>query len=144
MWTAKIWDQVVIDGYTFEVEVFFEDHRINEIQLIPVNIEMKDPGYPDKKYQEEKKKAADSFLRAKLGSPLKESEAVLYYEFDWGTVSSVAFLSGRNEYAGGFITISYNKEASDMITDSFPACGGDATADEVADICGLLFPHLRG
>lgn len=28
--------------------------------------------------------------------------------------------------------------------DYFPACGGDATADEVADICGVLFPHLRG
>lgn len=144
MWTVKTWDQVVIDGYAFKVEVFFEDHRINKIQLIPTNLEMKDPGYPDKKYQEEKKKAADSFLRAKLGNPLKESDAVLYYEYDWGSVSSVAFLSGRNEYAGGFIQISYKKEASDMITSHFPACGGDAIADEDADICGLLFPHLRG
>ena len=40
---------------------------------------------------------------------VKENEAVLYYEFDWGSASSVAFLSGRNEYAGGFIEIVYKK-----------------------------------
>ena len=102
-------EQVVVDGYTFNIKVFFVNKRIDKIQLIPVNLEMKDPGYPDKKYQEEKKKAVDSFLRAKLGDPLKENEAVLYYEFDWGSVSSVAFLSGRNEYTGGFIEISYKK-----------------------------------
>lgn len=102
-------EQVVVDGYTFNIKVFFVNKRIDKIQLIPVNLEMKDPGYPDKKYQEEKKKAADFFLRAKLGDPLKENEAVLYYEFDWGSVSSVAFLSGRNEYTGGFIEISYKK-----------------------------------
>ena len=102
-------EQVVVDGYTFNTKVFFVNKRIDKIQLIPVNLEMKDPGYPDKKYQEEKKKVADSFLRAKLGDPLKENEAVLYYEFDWGSVSSVAFLSGRNEYTGGFIEISYKK-----------------------------------
>ena len=102
-------EPVVVDGYTFNTKVFFVNKRIDKIQLIPVNLEMKDPGYPDKKYQEEKKKAADSFVRAKLGDPLKENEAVLYYEFDWGSVSSVAFLSGRNEYTGGFIEISYKK-----------------------------------
>ena len=102
-------EQIVVDGYTFNTKVFFVNKRIDKIQLIPVNLEMKDPGYPDKKYQEEKKKAADSFLRAKLGDPLKENESVLYYEFDWGSVSSVAFLSGRNEYTGGFIEISYKK-----------------------------------
>ena len=77
--------------------------------MTPVNLEMKVLGYPDEEYQREKKKVTDSFLRAKLGEPLKANEAVLYYEFEWGNVSSVAFLSGRNEYSGGFIEISYKK-----------------------------------
>ena len=101
--------QVNVYGYTFNVKIFFINKRLDKIQLVPVNLGMKDPGYPDKKYQEEKKKVADSFLRAELGDPLKENEAVLYYEFDWGSASSIAFLSGRNEYAGGFIEISYKK-----------------------------------
>lgn len=104
---VQTWERIVIDGYTFTAKVFVINHRIDKIQLIPV-LERKDPGYPDKEYQEEKKKAADSFLRARLGDPSKESESVLYYEFDWGSVSSVAFLSGRNEYAGGFIEIAMN------------------------------------
>lgn len=101
--------QVVVEGYTFNAKIVFIDKHINEIQLIPVNLEMEDPGYPDEKYQQEKKKVADSFLRTNLGKPLKENEAVLYYEFDWGNISSVAFLSGRNEYTGGFVEISYRK-----------------------------------
>lgn len=103
-------DQVVVDGYSFKVKVFFLNKSIEKIQLFPINIGIKDPGYPDKKYQDEKKKVVDSFLRAKLGEPLKENEAVLYYEFEWGSISSVAFLSGRNEYTGGFIDISYKKQ----------------------------------
>ncbi|MFN2926527.1 hypothetical protein ACKX2L_06330 [Lachnospiraceae bacterium YH-ros2228] len=101
---VKTWERVTIDGYTFTVKVFFINHQIDKIQLVPI-LERKDPGYPDKEYQEEKKKVTDSFLRSKLGNPSKESKSVLYYEFDWGSVSSVAFLSGRNEYAGGFIDI---------------------------------------
>ena len=102
-------EQVAVDGYTFNIKIIFIDKQIDKIQLTPVNLEMKDPGYPDEKYQDEKKKVADSFLRVNLGNPQKENEAVLYYEFDWGSVSSVAFLSGRNEYTGGFIEISYKK-----------------------------------
>lgn len=101
--------KVVIDRYIFNIKVFFINKQIEKIQLTPTNLDMKDPGYPDKEYQEEKKKIADSFLRAKLGKPLKENEAVLYYEFDWGSISSIAFLGGRNEYAGGFIEISYKR-----------------------------------
>lgn len=101
--------QVSVDGYTFDIKIFFINKRINKIQLTPVNLEMRDPGYPDEKYQEEKKKVADSFLQEKLGVPLKENEAVHYYEFDWGSISSVAFLSGRNEYTGGFIEMLYRK-----------------------------------
>ena len=101
---VKTLERVVIDGYAFKVKAYFINHRLDKIRLLPV-LEMKDPGYPDRKYQEEKKKVADSFLRARLGEPLKESESVLYYEFDWGCVSSVAFLSGRNEYTGGFIEV---------------------------------------
>ena len=103
-------DQVVVDGYSFKVKVFFLNKSIEKIQLFPINIGIKDPGYPDKKYQDEKKKVVDSFLRAKLGEPLKENDAVLYYEFEWGSISSVAFLSGRNEYTGGFIEFSYNQK----------------------------------
>ena len=101
---VKTLERVVIDGYAFKVKAYFINHRLDKIRLLPI-LEMKDPGYPDRKYQEEKKKVADSFLRARLGEPLKESESVLYYEFDWGCVSSVAFLSGRNEYTGGFIEV---------------------------------------
>ena len=101
---VQTWEHIVIDGYTFTVKVFVINHRLHKIQLIPV-LERKDPGYPDKEYQKEKKKVADSFLRARLGNPSKESESVLYYEFHWGSVSSVAFLSGRNEYTGGFIEV---------------------------------------
>lgn len=104
---VKAWERVVIDEYAFTAKVFVINRQIDKIQLIPV-LERKDPGYPDKEYQEEKKKVADSFLRARLGNPSKESESVLYYEFDWGSVSSVAFLSGRNEYTGGFIEIAMN------------------------------------
>ena len=99
--------QVAVDGYTFNIKIVFKNKRLDKIELDPVNLEMKDPGYPDEKYQEEKKKVADSYLRENLGDPPDESEAVLYYEFDWGSVASVAFLSGRNEYTGGFIVISY-------------------------------------
>ncbi len=102
-------EQVAVGGYTFNAKIIFINRRIDKIQLIPVNLEMDDPGYPDEKYQEEKKKVTDSFLRENLGNPLKENEAVLYYEFDWGSVSSIAFLSGRNEYTGGYIEISYKK-----------------------------------
>lgn len=102
-------EQVAVGEYTFNIKIFFINKRIDKIQMIPTKLEMRDPGYPDEKYQEEKKKVADSFLRAKLGDPLKENEAVLYYEFEWGSVSSVAFLSGRNEYTGGFIEIAYKK-----------------------------------
>lgn len=102
-------EQVGAEGYTFTAKIIFIDKHINKIQLIPVKLEMEDPGYPDEKYQQEKKKVADSFLLANLGKPLKETEAVLYYEFDWGNISSVAFLSGRNEYTGGFVEISYRK-----------------------------------
>ena len=111
--SVKTLERVVIDGYAFKVKAYFINHRLDKIRLLPVR-EMKDPGYPDRKYQEEKKKVADSFLRARLGEPLKESESVMYYEFDWGNVSSVAFLSGRNEYTGGFIEVEFtnrrNKE----------------------------------
>lgn len=102
-------EQANVDGYTFNVKIFFMNKRLDRIQLVPVNLEMKDPGYPDEKYQAEKKKVAESFLRSKLGEPVKESEAVLCYEFPWGKVSSISFLSGRNEYTGGFIEISYRK-----------------------------------
>ena len=102
-------ENVDVDGYSFNIKIFFVNKRIDKMQLIPVNLGMKDPGYPDKEYQEEKKKVSDSFLRKHFGEPLKENEAVLYYEFDWGSASSVAFLSGRNEYAGGFIEIVYKK-----------------------------------
>ena len=101
---VQTWKRVIIDGYTFTAKVYVINHRLDKIQLIPV-LERKDPGYPDRKYQEEKKKVADSFLRSRLGEPLKENESVLYYEFDWGSISSVTFLSGRNEYTGGFIEI---------------------------------------
>ncbi len=100
-------ENVNVDGYEFNTRIVFTNKQIAKIRLVPVNLGIKDPGYPDENYQLEKKKVADSFLRKNLGNPSKESEAVLFYEFDWGTVSSVVFLSGRNEYTGGFIEFSY-------------------------------------
>lgn len=102
-------EQVEVDGYSFNIKIIFINKQIDKIQLTPVNLEMKDPGYPDEKYQAEKKKISDAFLRTNIGEPQKENEAVLYYEFEWGSVSSIAFLSGRNEYSGGFVEISYKK-----------------------------------
>ena len=101
-------EQADVDGYTFNVEVIFRDKHIDTIELIPVNLVIDDPGYPDKKYQEERKKVADTFLRDNLGDPSEETEAILCYDFDWGSVVSVAYLSGRNKYTGGFVEISYN------------------------------------
>ena len=100
---------VSMGEYTFNIKIFYWKKRIDKIQLIPVNLEVEDPGYPDRRYQEAKKKISDIFLRSNLGTPSKENDAVLYYSFEWGTVSSVSFLSGRNEYTGGYIEISYNK-----------------------------------
>lgn len=110
--SVKTLERVVIDGYAFKVKAYFINHRLDKIRLLPVDLKMKDPGHPDRKYQEEKKKVADSFLRARLGEPLKESESVMYYEFDWGNVSSVAFLSGRNEYTGGFIEVELKQKGN--------------------------------
>ena len=100
--------QVNVEGYFFDIEITFLNKRIDTIELIPVNLGINDPGYPDKKYQEEKKKVADSFLRTNLGNPSEETETVLSYNFEWGSVTSVAYLSGRNKFTGGFVEVSYN------------------------------------
>lgn len=100
-------EQVCVDGYTFNIEVTFHDKQIDTIELVPVNLIIDDQGYPDKEYQEEKKKVADAFLRKHLGNPSEETEAILCYDFEWGSVISVSYLSGRNKYTGGFIAISY-------------------------------------
>ena len=102
-------EQANVDRYTFDIDIYFIDNRLYKIKLEPVNLEMKNTGYPDEKYQNKKKKITDSFLYANLGAPLKETKAVLYYEFDWGSISSVAFFSGRNEFTGGFVEIKYKK-----------------------------------
>lgn len=100
-------ESVVVDEYTFKVKVLFLNGRIEKLQLFPINIGIEDPGYPNKEYQEIKKSVVDSFLRTRLGEPHKKNECVLYYGFEWGSISSVVFLSGRNEYTGGFIDLSY-------------------------------------
>ena len=99
--------QATVDGYTFFVDIYFVDKQLDNIRMEPVNLEMKDPGYPDEKYQNEKKKVCDEFLRKHLGNPLKESKAVLCYSFDWGSAYSVTYLRGQDAYMGGFIEIKY-------------------------------------
>ena len=100
-------ESVEVDEYTFKVTARFFDGRINDLRLVPINIGIEEPDYPDKEYQEIKKSVVDLFLRTRLGEPHKKNECVLYYGFEWGSISSVAFLSGRNEYTGGFIDLSY-------------------------------------
>lgn len=58
-------EQVGVEGYTFTAEIIFIDKHINKIQLIPVNLEMEDPGYPDEKYQQEKKEGCKFFFKDK-------------------------------------------------------------------------------
>ena len=106
-------EHVNVDEYEFNIRILFINNQIAKIELVPINLEIEDPGYPDENYQLTKKKMADSFLRKYLGNPPKEREDVLLYEFDWGTVSSVIFLSGRNEYTGGFIVFSYNQKITE-------------------------------
>lgn len=100
-------EQATVDGYTFFVDIYFVDKQLDNIRMEPLNLEMKDPGYPDEKYQNEKKKVCDEFLRKHLGNPLKESKAVLCYSFDWGSAYSVTYLRGQDAYMGGFIEINY-------------------------------------
>ena len=102
-------EYVIIDGCTFNIRIYFSNNRIDEIRLTPVNLEMKDPGYPDEQYQNEKKKVCDAFLRKHIGEPLEKTKTVLCYEYNWGSVCSIIFLSGRNEYTGGFVEIIYIK-----------------------------------
>ena len=71
---------------------------------------MADPGYPSEAFQAAKKKVCDEFLRAHLGEPSAENESVLYYEFEWGNISSRIILNGRSEYMGGFIEVNYERQ----------------------------------
>jgi hypothetical protein len=36
--------------------------------------------------------------------------SVLYYEFEWGNISSRIILNGRSEYMGGFIEVNYERQ----------------------------------
>ena len=102
-------EQVIVDGYKFNIKIVFINDQLDSIRLTPVNLEMKDPGYPDEKYQNEKKKVCDAFLQKHLGEPLEKTKTVLYHEYNWGSVCSIIFLSGRNEYTGGFVEIEYKR-----------------------------------
>ena len=99
--------QVDVEEYTFDVMITFENKRIKRIELTPVNLEMKDPDYPDEKYQEEKKKVNDAFLEKYLGEPHGENKNGVWYEYNWGIIISRIILWGRNEYTGGYICIEY-------------------------------------
>ena len=102
-------EQIIVDGYKFNIKIVFINNQLDNIRMTPVNLEKKDPRYPDEKYQNEKKKVCDAFLRKHLGEPLKESEEVVRYAFDWGSVRSIVLLSGRNEFTGGFVEIKYKR-----------------------------------
>ena len=101
--------KMVVDGCVFKVKVVFWDKQIRRIQLIPLDVGMADPGYPSEAYQAAKKRVCDAFLRAHLGEPSAENESVLYYPFDWGSISSRIILYGRSEYMGGFIEVVYER-----------------------------------
>ena len=101
--------QVLVDEYTFNVEIYYRNNKIEKILLTPVNLAMADPGYSDIKYQLEKKKVADSFVQSNLGCPQKRNKSTLCYEYDWGSIISKAYLKGRNMYSGGFICIKYKR-----------------------------------
>lgn len=103
-------ENAIVDGVKFYAEIHFVSRKIDYIHLVPIDLEMANPGYPDSEYQELKKKTCDAFLLKALGEPTQKNEAVTYYKFDWGGIASVALYGGRNENAGGFIDIEYNRK----------------------------------
>ena len=78
--------------------------------MIPIDLEMPDPGYPNKEYQELAKKTCDEFLLRALGEPTYKNEGLTMYEYDWGKILSIAIYEGRMENEGGYIEIRYNRK----------------------------------
>lgn len=103
-------ESAIVDGIKFYAEIHFVSRKIVRIQMHPIDLEMADPGYPNREYQELKKKTCDAFLLRALGEPTRKSEAFSCYEYDWGKIVSIAFYAGRNENSGGYINIDYNRE----------------------------------
>lgn len=103
-------ENAIVDGIKFYAEIHFVSRKIDYIHLIPIDLEMADPGYPDSEYQELKKKTCDAFLLKALGKPTLKNEAITCYDFDWGEIVSIAFYTGRNENDGGYIDINYNRK----------------------------------
>ena len=102
--------RIPVDGCAFKVKIVCWDKKIRRIQLTPLDVGMADPGYPSEAFQAAKKKVCDEFLRTHLGEPSAENESVLYYEFEWGNISSRIILNGRSEYMGGFIEVNYERQ----------------------------------
>lgn len=103
-------ESAIVDGIKFYAEIHFISRKIDRIHMYPIDLEMANPGYPNSEYQELKKKTCDAFLLKTLGEPTLKNEAITCYDFDWGEIVSVAFYTGRNENAGGYIDINYNRK----------------------------------
>ena len=102
---------VNLDGIKFNADIHFVSRKINRIHLVPIDLEMPNPGYPNKEYQELRKKTCDAFLLKALGEPTDKDETFTAYDYDWGEIVSVAFYEGRRDaYCGGYIDINYNRE----------------------------------
>ena len=104
-------DGAIVDGIKFNVTIFFISRKIDSIHMIPIDLEMPDPGYPNKEYQELRKKTCDAFLLRALGEPTDKDETFTAYDYDWGEIVSVAFYEERHDpYTGGYIDIIYNRK----------------------------------
>ena len=49
-------EHVNVDEYEFNIRILFINNQIAKIELVPINLEIEDPGYPDENYQLTKKK----------------------------------------------------------------------------------------
>lgn len=104
-------EKVDIEGSTFNVHVMYYEGKIDYIRLRPLNLKMKNLGYPDKCYQKVCREECDRFLWEQLGDPTSFDEKHTKYIYSWGVIYSVSIYEDRREeYTGGFIRIDYKDE----------------------------------
>lgn len=103
-------NETSIDNQIFRCKFVLYNGKVESITLLPVNLSMPDPGYPEETYQAEKRAVCDAWLAKELGNPDYHDDSVTIYEFDWGRICAISYLGGRNEFTGGFIEITYKKE----------------------------------
>ena len=102
-------NEALVDNQKFRCKFVLYNGKVESIMLLPVNLNMPDPGYPEEAYQTEKRAVCDAWLTKELGNPDYRDDSATMYEFNWGRICAISYLGGRNEFAGGFIEITYKK-----------------------------------